>query len=528
VGTPESFLVRIAVLMVGAVLAGFITRNNFSAIQKITMSEMRYENLVQRLPEVLLMLDKNGKILWANMTVYALLGVPSQAVCGRRLGDFMCDPDALKLSRGKTRDTYEIKDHNGDRKFVDLVLQPVVDTESGGTNISVWEGIMTDVTDRELAIGQREQMVARLFEYKKIESVSTLASGMAHDFNNILQTVSDISSGVGSTTAEEETRKQMNLISETLQDAKFLISELMTLGKNRPLNYKTINLRHFLESSVPLFSDQIGKKYFVTIEHFTESLHIHGDTDYLKRILQNLFINARDAMKDGGKITLQCFSELKDGRSKVAVLRCADTGSGIPADITEKIFEPFFTTKKPGKGTGLGLALVRQVVNMHGGQIFVEKTGPQGTVFRIELPLAETPAGDLDDTDAILKDRLNSTILLLDDDAKIRDILKFFLREFKYTVCEASTMQQGITQLKEHKTDCRLLIMDWKLGEEDPHAVIKNLRAIQPELIIIVISGYPPRKKSIAEMNIYRWITKPYDKNQLDFEIQKALHGIPR
>jgi PAS domain-containing protein len=105
VGTPESFLVRIAVLMVGAVLAGFITRNNFSAIQKITMSEMRYENLVHRLPEVLLMLDKNGKILWANMTVYALLGVPSQAVCGRRLGDFMCDPDALKLSRGKTRDT---------------------------------------------------------------------------------------------------------------------------------------------------------------------------------------------------------------------------------------------------------------------------------------------------------------------------------------------------------------------------------------------------------------------------------------
>ncbi|MDD5673419.1 MAG: ATP-binding protein, partial [Chitinivibrionales bacterium] len=524
----QSFIVRVTILMMGAVLGGFISRNNLSAIQKIINSEARYQNLVHRLPEMLFMLDKRGVFLWANMTVYSLLGVPATVVVKRRLRDFLCEPDSLKLDKGITRGTYEIKDQNGDRKFVDLVLQPVTQRDADNRTETVWEGIMTDITDRELAISRREEMVARLFEYKKIESMSTLASGMAHDFNNILQTVSDISSMVAVKTAEEETKKRMTLISDTLLDAKFLISELMTLGKNRPVNYKSIHVQQFFDMVVPLFSDQIGANYQVALKLPAEPLYIKGDIDYLKRIVQNLFINARDAMPGNGKITLEGFIETKDELHKVVVLRFSDTGCGIPADITEKIFEPFFTTKKPGKGTGLGLALVRQIINLHGGQVFVENTSTRGTTFRIELPYLGPPAPNEEDTATIMKVRINSTILLLDDDAKIRDILKFFLREFKYTVCEASTLGEGATQLTAHRDDCRLLIMDWKLGEDDPIKVIKSLRAINPELIIIVISGYPAKKKSIEEMNIYQWITKPYDKNQLDFEIQRALHRIPK
>jgi DNA-binding NtrC family response regulator len=122
--------------------------------------------------------------------------------------------------------------------------------------------------------------------------------------------------------------------------------------------------------------------------------------------------------------------------------------------------------------------------------------------------------------------RIKSRLLLLDDDKKIRDILKFFLNDLGYTISEATTSQEAAVQLNRYKDECLVLIMDWKLRDEDPHAVIRALRSIRPELVVLVVSGYPPKTSSIEAMNIYRWFTKPYEKNQLDIEIQRALHKL--
>jgi CheY-like chemotaxis protein len=208
----------------------------------------------------------------------------------------------------------------------------------------------------------------------------------------------------------------------------------------------------------------------------------------------------------------------------MVVIRVGDTGTGIPNKIKDKIFDPFFTTKKPGKGTGLGLALVQRIISLHNGTICVEKTDASGTIFRMEIPESSREDADLD-TKEILLNRIKSRVLILDDDPKIRSILKFFLAEFNYPVCEASDMEEAAGELRRYVKECDLVIMDWKLGTDDPHNVIKSLRVIKPELIVIVVSGYPPRQESIKAMNICKWITKPYDKNQLDLEIQRALHS---
>jgi ActR/RegA family two-component response regulator len=209
------------------------------------------------------------------------------------------------------------------------------------------------------------------------------------------------------------------------------------------------------------------------------------------------------------------------------VIRFSDTGTGIPPDILDKIFDPFFTTKKPGKGTGLGLALVQRIVSLHNGRIMVEKTNRKGTTFKIEIP--ESEGGEVNrDTTVVLLNRRPTMVLLLDDDPKIRSILTFFMKEFKYSVCEASTLQEGIGELKKHLGECEVVIMDWKLGQDDPHHVITALRAVKKGLIVIVVSGYPARQKSIEEMNIWKWFTKPYDKNQLDLEIQRALFSAKK
>jgi CheY-like chemotaxis protein len=216
-------------------------------------------------------------------------------------------------------------------------------------------------------------------------------------------------------------------------------------------------------------------------------------------------------------------AERKAGEANTVVIRFCDTGTGIPAQVIDKIFDPFFTTKKAGKGTGLGLALVRRVVLLHNGQIQVEKTGPDGTIFRIEIPESEE-GGEERDTKSILLARKTTRLLLIDDDPKIRDILKFFLTDLNYKVTEGMNKQEAIRGLRRFKKECEVAILDWKLGGENPHRLVESLRDIRPDLIIFVVSGYPPNEKDIADLNIVRWFTKPYDKNRLDLEIQRALH----
>lgn len=512
------YLIQMFILLLVSVLSILISRNNANIIQKVISSERRYQSLVHRLPEMLFTLDSDRNFIWANMASYSILGIPAKAIRHRSIQQFYVDPP-LKLDSGGTRGTFEIRDFDGIRKFVDCVIQPV---REEGSNVA-FDGIMTDVTDRELAISQREEMVSRLYQYQKMESLGTLASGMAHDFNNILQTITDITSMVQFESQETETRRRMELMAETLVDARFLVSELLAVGQKAPLNYSSIDMATYIPDVVPLFDKQLGDKYSIAVDICEKPLMIKGDQDYLKRIFQNFFVNARDAMPRGGTITVSGSLERDEGGVGSVVLRFADTGTGIPADIVDRVFDPFFTTKRPGKGTGLGLALVQRIITLHNGSVSIEKSGGKGTVFKIVLP--EIDASEVDnDTKWVETNRLSSRLLLLDDDQKIRDVLKFFLKEFSYDICEAGNLGDGMAQLSRFRDDCDVVVMDWKLGDADPHKVVSSLRQIKPGVVVIVVSGYPPNQRSIDELGIQRWFTKPYDKNQLDVEIQRALY----
>jgi len=514
----QVFLIQDSILLLVTILSAIISRKNFETVEKVVSSERRYQTLVHRLPEMLFTMDANGYFLWSNTASYTILGIPAKALPHRNIRDFFTDP--LQLKKGTTtRGTFEIHDFEGKSKFVDCIIQPV-DTAEGNAS---WEGIIADVTDRELAISQREEMVNRLFQYQKMESLGSLASGVAHDFNNILQTIVDITGMVQTETHEDTTKQRMDLLTEATVDAKFLISELLAFGRNTPMNLKTINLRDFFEAIFTVFTEQYRNKYRTELVIPEDPVTVRGDHDYLKRLFQNLMVNARDAMPDGGTITVECAMSRPATGTGTVVIRFSDTGSGIPQAIQEKIFDPFFTTKKPGKGTGLGLAIVQRIASQHNGTVRVEKSDSKGTTFRIELP--ECDNADLEDTRWVLSNRINTRLLLLDDDPKIRDVLKVFLTEFGYTISQATDLAGATAELTAHKSECQVLIMDWKLGWGDPVEVIRVLREIRPGLIVIVVSGYPADQQNIERAGIRRWFTKPYDKNQLDLEIQKSLHN---
>ncbi|MBN1761283.1 MAG: response regulator [Chitinispirillaceae bacterium] len=517
----NDYPIHMVLLLTAAVLGGIVSRNNSRTIHKVISSEIRYHNLVHRLPEMLFTLDAHGNFIWANIASASITGIPAKVLPGRNIRNILSQPDSFKLDTNGMKGTFGVTDINGNEKFVDLIIQPVSENE----DLVAFDGIISDVTDREKAISQREEMVQRLFQYQKMESLGMLASGMAHDFNNILQTVNDLSAIILRDSKEDETRRRIELINETMVDARFLISELFALGRKKPLDYRHVNINSLMEQIVPQFSRQLGPNYLLTLETPEEKLWLEGDPDHLKRIFQNLVGNARDAMPEGGNITISCEKVIRSSSEGVIHIRVSDTGTGIPQELSEKVFDPFFTTKKPGKGTGLGLALVRRIVMLHNGTISIEKSGYQGTTFLIELPLSDERELD-SDTKALMMNRLPATVLLLDDDRKIRDVLKIFLKEFKYSVLEASDGSEALEELKKNFESCSVLIMDWKLGNENPHQVIRSLRSIRRDLIVIVVSGYPPQEKSIEKMMITRWFTKPYDRNLLDIEIQRALHRV--
>lgn len=521
-GTTEQFndyLIRIVLLLVATLLGAIVSRNNSRTIQKVISSEIRYHNLVHRLPEMLFTLDARGNFTWANMAAAAIFGIPAKALIQRNLSTFLIDPGSLKLDKKGVRGTFGIHDFNGDKKYVDCIIQPVAE-DVGGDG---FDGIISDVTDREKAISQREEMVQRLYQYQKMESLGMLASGMAHDFNNIMQTVNDIASAILIESKEDETRKRIELINETMVDARFLVSELFALGRKKPLDFRHVNLNSLIEQVVPHLSNQLGPNFILAFDTPQAPLYVEGDPDHLKRIFQNLIGNARDAMPEGGNIKITAEAVLQNANEGIIQIRVTDSGTGIPQELTEKVFDPFFTTKKPGKGTGLGLALVRRIAMLHNGSISIEKTGYEGTTFLIEFPLSDEQELD-SDTKVLMMNRLRAGVLLLDDDPKIRDVLKIFLKEFKYSIFEASTGDEAMQQLKENTEACSILIMDWKLGNENPHQVIRSLRAVKHDLMVIVVSGYPAQQESIETMSIARWFTKPYDRNLLDIELQRVLH----
>ena len=516
-----SYFLRIALLFFAAALSAVVSRNNYQTVRKVLSSELRYDTLVDRLPEMIFTLDSEGNFLWSNKGCTEVLGLSPENLVGMNIRSFLSKPDMLKLEQGLVKTTLEIHDNKDERKNVDCTIQKVV----RGAAEEAFDGMMTDVTDREMAVTKREEMVDRMFQQQKMESIGSLASGMAHDFNNILQTIIDVSALASRESAEPETKKRMELILETTADARFLISELLALGRKKLLDYRHIDLKSIFASIIVQFQNQLGESYKLQFEMPDDSLKIQGDSDHLKRVFQNLIGNARDAMPGGGSITLSC-SRKSRGGAGTAVIRVKDTGTGMPPDLTEKVFDPFFTTKKPGKGTGLGLALVRRIIALHHGRVFVEHTSPSGTTFRIELPLIAQGESEVD-TKSLMQNRISTTILMLDDDPKIRNIMKFFLREFDYSILEASTSDEAIERLIANKEKCRVLITDWKLGSEDPHEMIKKMRAIKEDIIVIVVSGYPPQAKSMEALQIYHWFIKPYDKNALNIEIQRALRGMP-
>ncbi|MGC8888085.1 MAG: PAS domain S-box protein [Verrucomicrobiia bacterium] len=351
----------------------------------------------------------------------------------------------------------------------------------------------------------------QLLQAQKMEVIGRLATGVAHDFNNVLSIIklcADLIRGCKNLTDEGE--KSLEYIEKSVQNATNIAQRILAFSRVKNTELFVIDINELIGGMSKMLQRLLGSDIVVKIRGFPAKMMVEADRTALEQAIMNLAINARDAMPRGGTLEITTDFIYIDKPStpeqrvgEFITLSVKDTGTGIPPEILPRIFDPFFTTKGPDKGTGLGLTIVKDIVSKHKGWIEVESTPASGSKFTIFLPRhseTKTPTPQTSPNKEMLKG--NETILLVEDDATVRILTAKLLKANGYIVIEASDGQSAINKFAELNGAINLLLTDIVLtGRLSGYDVAKKLKEKKPDLKIVFITGYPTEiEKSVFDL----------------------------
>ncbi len=389
-----------------------------------------------------------------------------------------------------------------------------------------------------LDITDRKKLEAQLLHAQKMEAVGQLAGGVAHDFNNILSAIMNYSyllkKGMG------EGSSQSGIVDKIIQlsnNAAKITRELLTFSRRQYIESVPLRLNNEIQRINSFLKNFIGEDIKIETILAGEDLTIIADRGQIEQIMMNLAANARDAMPDGGVLTIETeLVELNDsfitihgfGRPGMYILlSVTDTGTGMDEETRQKIFEPFFTTKETGKGTGLGLAIVYGIVQQHNGYINVYSQPGKGTTFRIYLPTIKAGLDPEEEEVALLQLKgSGETILLAEDEPAVREPIKKILEEFDYRVIEAVDGEDAVKNFMMHKDEIDLLVFDVVMPKMSGHKAIEEIRKVMPGIKAILTSGYAGEKINIPgiEARGTMFVAKPVLPEHLLSKIREILN----
>ncbi len=397
----------------------------------------------------------------------------------------------------------------------------------------------------------------RVYQQQKMESVGQLAGGIAHDFNNVLSAImmaTDFLLNAHKPT--DPSFKDIIQIKQNANRAAALVRQLLAFSRKQTLRPQVLDLGETLSDLGMLLKRLIGEKVTLEVVHGRDLWPVKVDLSQFEQVIVNLAVNARDAMPDGGKLTVRTanvpanesgnYSYKGMPGADYVLVEVSDTGTGIPPDIVDKIFEPFFSTKDVGKGTGLGLSTVYGIVKQTGGFIYVD-SGPGNTAFRIflpryvagaeealpQIPDADAPAiaGAMSAADSMARAASadltgHGTILLVEDEEGLRALNARGLTSRGYTVLEAGNGVEAIEVL-DKQGDVDLVVSDVVMPEMDGPTLLKELRRRNPNVKVIFVSGYAEEafQKNLPEQEPYQFLAKPFTLKQLVSKVKETMAG---
>lgn len=494
------------------------------------------------------MLDTTGRITTWNAGAEKIKGYKQHEIIGQHLSKFYPSEDraagkpkrALALARKTGRyeeDGYRVR-KDGTRFWASVILDAVYDR--AGTHLGFVK-ITRDITERRLAQESGRKAREEVFQSQKMETLGHVTGGIAHDFNNYLTVILgnlEIARSLISRGQKEDSGRLERAISSALvgvDRAAALTRSLLAFSRREPTEAGLINVQHALSSITDLLRSSVGESIQLNMELNARGGHVEADAAQLETAVLNLAVNARDAMPDGGSLTIRAFTVSLDAAYSTGhadmrsgphvVIEVSDTGAGMTDDVLEHAFEPFFTTKPPGAGTGLGLSQVYGFVKQSQGHLTVSSAVGRGATFRILLPQVQGSA--LTETSSVAippRGNQNETILVVEDNADVRAYLVDMLGELGYRVLHAHDSATTLAQLSSGGANVRLMLVDIVLGRARGSQVATAARAIYPDLKVLFMTGrLAPIHESEAQPA--EVIHKPFTQNELAARLRQLLDG---
>ena len=501
-------------------------------------NEKRYRTLYNSTPVMLHSTGPDGRLLGVSDFWLEKLGYQRHEVIGRPATDFLTPESRMRakeallpkfFTKGRCKDIeYQYITKSG--KIVDVLLSAVAQYDRCGRILQSM-AVSTDITERK-------EVERQLLQAQKMESVGQLTSGLAHDFNNLLGVVlGNLQLIERAVDTDENIRKRIHSAKNAIEQGAELTRRLLAFSRRQPLEAAHIELKTLIENISEMLQRTLGED--IALEcHFAEDIpRIRIDPSQLESAILNLAVNARDAMPDGGALTIETSminldrkysmkNQIKSG--EYVQLAVTDTGKGIPADMINQVFEPFFTTKETGKGSGLGLSMVYGFIKQIGGHVSIYSESGHGTTIRMYLPvdhdsLPETQRNFSREAHAIKGG--NETILVVEDQTDVREVAAALLEDLGYRVLTAVDGPSGLEMLMS-RDDIDLLftdmIMPGGMSGASLASAARNLRADFP---VVFTTGYADaavlRESQIMQTG--NLITKPYQRDQLDEKIRSVL-----
>ncbi len=391
-----------------------------------------------------------------------------------------------------------------------------------------------DITDRERAIAERHSLEKQVLHMQRNEAIGRLASGVAHDFNNILAAILGYADLVlTELDAGSPLAADLRVIRESAERGAGLTRQLLAFSRKQVLEMMPLNLNGVIHNLVKMLRRLIGEDVELRIETDADIGMVMADAGQMEQVLMNLAVNARDAMPGGGTFTISTAEvEYAAGGQPPAgrylSLSVRDTGTGMEPDVLRQIFDPFFTTKEVGKGTGLGLSTVQGIIRQHNGFIEVESEKGRGSEFRIFLPLCQEEVEVEGDsaTGAAALPRGSETVLVAEDDGAIRDFVESLLGRLGYRVLMAENGRQALDRSRDYDGIIHLLLTDVVMPEVNGGELARCLKTERPGLRVVFVSGYTDdvlNQHGVLSEKGVAFLAKPVPARLLAEKIRQVL-----
>jgi PAS domain S-box-containing protein len=522
------------------------------AQQELLNSERRFRRLIEAVVDYsIFQLDPDGLVSTWNAGARRIKGYDAQEIIGKHFSQFYTPEDreaglpttALRTAREKGK--YEAEGwrvrKDGTRFFASVVIDPIWDDEQ---KLVGFAKVTRDITERMQAQEALKVSQEQLAVSQKMEAVGQLSGGIAHDFNNLMMIVLG-NLETAQRHVQEGTPSLQRAIANAMrgaQRAAALTSRLLAFSRRQALNPKRINVQPFLRSSADFLQRSLGERIGVEVIDKADLWDIEADPNQLESALVNLAINGRDAMPDGGKLTIEAANVTVDdklhrhtpdlAKGQYVLLCITDTGEGMTPDVVSHVFEPFFTTKEVGQGTGLGLSQVYGFVKQSGGHIQLESEVGKGTMVKIYLPRHVSRSPHLEDDLAgpAIEAGRHETILLVEDNDEVRAYLSEVLRELRYRVLIASDANQALRFLERREVNIDLMLTDVVMPGMNGGELAVRAKEVRSSLRIIHMTGYS-RDALLEEGKLSEGVEllqKPISQAELATRLNEALAGKRR